>query len=83
MMYSTRAQDNKKIEAYTDRGTPLAEAMKQVAIDNNMVRFPVNRPLFLNETYDKAVSMLDAQILKMPERPRSKPELVSVAANDV
>ncbi|NOI31841.1 type IV secretion system protein TraC [Vibrio coralliilyticus] len=83
MMYSTRAQDNKKIESYEKKGTPLAEALKQVAIDNNMIRFPVDRPMFLNEPYEKTVSMLDAQILKMPDRPKNNPDFVSVAANDL
>ncbi len=79
MMYSTRAQDNKLIENYTKRNVPLAIAMKKVAEDNNMIRFPVERPEFLNETYIEAMSRLDADILKMPIRSERE---MTAAAND-
>lgn len=81
MMYSTRAQDNGNIENYTKRGLPLAAAMKQVAVDNNMVRFSVDRPEFLNESLNRTISMLDANILQMPIRAQKvEPQLM--AAND-
>lgn len=84
MMYSTRAQDNEAIEAYTKRDVPLSLAMKQVAEDRRMVRFPVDRPAFLNEAVTRTISMMDAQILEMPTNKKPTLHLVDgdVAVNE-
>ncbi|EGR0468564.1 type IV secretion system protein TraC [Vibrio cholerae] len=66
MMYSTRAQDNEKIDAYLKRGFALPDAMLQVAEDNKMIRFPIDRPEFLNEGILRTRTMLDAAVLEMP-----------------
>lgn len=73
MMYSTRAQDNQAIESYTKNNIPLSQAMKQVAQDRQMIRFPVERPEFLDEPVTQTISMMDAQVLEMPSK--SKPTL--------
>jgi conjugal transfer ATP-binding protein TraC len=68
VMYSTRAKDNAKIDAYTNNGVPLEEAMLNVVRDDNMARFAMPRPAFLNERVKVMETYLDAALLKMPDR---------------
>ncbi|EKA5635894.1 TraC family protein [Vibrio navarrensis] len=64
MMYSTTSSDNAAIENYTKRNVPLGEALKRVAHDKKMIRFPVDRPSFLDEPINEVLSQLDAENLK-------------------
>ena len=70
LMYTTRAQDNAQIDAYTQQGLPLSEAMKQVVKDNRMERFEMSKPEFLNEEAMLAKSIRCAQLLELPNANR-------------
>lgn len=64
MMYSTRAQDNQAIEAYTNRRIPLENAIRKVCADRGMFRYETDYPKFLKESSYQTSSLVDAQLLK-------------------
>ncbi|MEZ8329191.1 TraC family protein [Vibrio splendidus] len=66
VMYSTRAQDNAKIELYTNNGTHLSKAMQNVVRDDHMARFEMKKPEFLRENVAIMDTNLDADLLEMP-----------------
>lgn len=66
VMYSTKAEDNEKIDKHLNNDTPLEEAMMRVVSEQNMARYSMDRPSFLDERYKVSETYLDAALLNMP-----------------
>ncbi|NGZ66618.1 type IV secretion system protein TraC [Vibrio aestuarianus subsp. cardii] len=69
LMYSTRAQDNEKIDAYMKQGMMLSDAMKQVVKDGRMDRLNMTKPEFITNVISHVEARMDADILEMPMQP--------------
>ena len=70
VMYTTRAQDNAMIDAYTKQGLSLSEAMKQVVKDNNMERFDMSKPEFLESHMIMTKGRYLSSLLELPNANR-------------
>lgn len=69
VMYSTRSDDNKKIDVYLDQGMDLSSAMKQVVEDGRMARLDMTKPEFITNVVKRVESRMDADVLEMPMQP--------------
>lgn len=67
VMYSTRAQDNEKIDNHTKNGHSLAQAMQNVVDEGHMARFDMSRPAFLDERVKVVEHYYDAALMQMPD----------------
>jgi conjugal transfer ATP-binding protein TraC len=67
VMYSTRAQDNEKIDRYTNNGVDLSSAMKNVVRDERMARYDMDKPQFLREAVTLMDNNLNADLLELPQ----------------
>ncbi|MEZ9922292.1 hypothetical protein AB4342_19470, partial [Vibrio breoganii] len=64
LMYSTNPTDNAQIDAHTNAGLPLEDAMRKVVSEQGRQRLGLDKPEYLKETFYELESNHDAELIE-------------------